>query len=74
MKRLSWTLGVILVVMVAAVCLLNFVFFESSLRWALARVEKRNGIKINFASASGSLFSGELILKGVTARRQGHRE
>jgi hypothetical protein len=73
-KRLSWTLGLLLGVMVALACLVNFVFFESSLRWVLARVEKRSGIQIGFTSASGNLFSGELTLKGVTARRQGHAE
>lgn len=71
LKRLSWTLGGVLVVTVAGVCLLNFVFFESSLRWGLGRIAKRSGIEIQFASASGNVFSGHLTLKGVTAQRDG---
>lgn len=69
LKRLSWTLGGILTLMVAVVCLLNSVFFEATVRWGLARIEKRSGVKISFTSASGSLFSGQLTLKGVAAQR-----
>jgi hypothetical protein len=71
LKRLSWTLAGIVVLMVAVVCLLNFVLFESTVRWGLARIGKRSGVEISFASASGSFFSGEMALKKVAAQRQG---
>lgn len=71
-KRLSLILGGILVLLVAVVALLNFVFFEATVRWGLARVEKRSGVKMTFASATGNLFSGQLTLKGVALQREGN--
>jgi len=72
LNRLSLTLGGILVLLVVVVGLLNLLFFEATVRWGLARIEKRSGVKITFASATGSLFSGQLTLKGVGAQRQGN--
>jgi hypothetical protein len=72
LQRFSWGLGGMLILLVTAVCLLNFAFFESTVHWGLARIEKRSGVKIEFTSASGNLFSGKLTLKGATARRQGN--
>ncbi|MEK7780618.1 MAG: hypothetical protein AAB370_03860, partial [Verrucomicrobiota bacterium] len=69
-KSLSLILGATLLLLVAIVALLNFVFFEATVRWGLARIEKRSGVKITFTSATGSLFSGQLTLKGVALQRE----
>jgi hypothetical protein len=72
LQRLAWGLGIVLVLLVTAVCLLNSIFFEPTVRWGLAHLEKRSGVKISFTSAAGSLFSGQLTLKGVVAQRHGN--
>jgi len=70
MKRLSWILGGVLGLLLTVALLGNFVFFEPAVRWGLARIEKRTGIKVLFQSATGNLFSGRLKLTDATVQRQ----
>ena len=70
MKRLSWILGGVLALFLTVALLVNFVFFEPAVRWGLARIEKRTGIKVVFQSATGNLFTGRLKLTDATAQRR----
>ena len=71
-RRILIGMAVLFALTLGAVLLANFVFFRQTLRFCLGLAEKTNGISVSFTDAEGSLFRGEVVLTGVTARREGH--
>ena len=69
-RRLRYTFLAVFAVATIGLLLVNFVFFESTLRFALGRVEASRGIKVTFNAASGNLFTGEFAVEGLRAVRQ----
>ncbi len=48
--------------------LINLFFFESSLRYITAQIAQKKGMEISFAAVQGNLFSGTLVLDGLTVK------
>lgn len=63
--------GVIAALLLAAVGigLLGTIWVETTLRWAVASVDMGQGFAIDFKSAKGSLFAGQLELAGVSLKQ-----
>ncbi|MHC4919572.1 MAG: AsmA family protein [Planctomycetota bacterium] len=49
--------------------LLDLIWFEGTVRWALDRVGRTTGVQVACDSASGSLFGGRVHLDGVSIRK-----
>lgn len=47
---------------------------EPILRWSLAKLEPKSGVRVTFAKASGGLLSGQFVLHQVRAVRENHPE
>lgn len=62
-----------LVVLLAGVWIADRYYFEPILRWGAGRLEKRAGIAVDFASASGSFWTGEMRFNDLSIRRDNHR-
>ena len=62
----------IFVFIFALILIINFFFFETAIGIVLDRIESRTGITVTFDSAEGSLFTGKLLMKGVTLKREKH--
>jgi hypothetical protein len=60
------------VVSILGIAIANWFFFETILRWQLAKVEAKTGIAITFESATGSLWSARAEMSGVKFRRSEH--
>jgi hypothetical protein len=69
-RRLGKALVAIMLSLGILVILLNTLFFESTLRWGLARAKEKTGVDIHFESARGNFLSGNVTLMSVTVRRQ----
>ncbi|TWT32535.1 hypothetical protein KOR34_42980 [Posidoniimonas corsicana] len=70
--RLLFGFAGLLAVSVLLLLLVNFVFFESAVRFALSRAGAATGVVASFESAEGSLITGRLRLTGVKASRADH--
>lgn len=68
-KWLTISLSAIAIVVVL---LLNFVFFEATVNWGLARIQQKTGIAISYKKVGGSLLTGEFKFNGLSAIRKGH--
>lgn len=47
---------------------------EPILRWSLAKLEPKSGVRVTFEKASGGLLSGQIVLRQVRAVRKNHPE
>ena len=54
--------------------LLQFAFFEASVRWITSTAENRTGIKTNFREVSGNLFLGKFHFKDLHIQRENNPE
>lgn len=76
--RSKWPLRIALIasflvaVFLAGVYVANRWYFEPVTRWSLGHLEKRSGIKVDFAEATGSFWTGEFNFRQLTARRSTH--
>lgn len=68
-RRLKLTFAWTLAITIVGMLLLEVVFFEAMLRTVFARVERQSGIKVSFASASGSLIRGRVEVQGLRVVR-----
>ena len=64
----------ILVVFLATVYVANRWYFEPVTRWSLGHLEKRAGIKVDFAEVTGSFWTGKFDFRRLTARRAEHEK
>jgi len=62
----------VLGLLIVAVALANWVFFDAIVRWQLAGVQKKTGIAVTFDSAGGSLWKGVFELEDVELKRPRH--
>jgi hypothetical protein len=69
-RRLVPVTAACVTAVLALLAVIDLWFYHSGLRWVLQRVEERTEIKIEFARATGSLFSGSAELAGVRALRR----
>ena len=59
----------LLVVLLIALTVANWLFFDDLVRWQLARAGRKTGITVVFDSASGSLWTGVMELHEVKVKR-----
>ncbi|MCY2990115.1 MAG: hypothetical protein NTY19_19915 [Planctomycetota bacterium] len=59
----------LLVVLLIALTVANWLFFDDLVRWQLARAGRKTGITVVFDSASGSLWTGVMELHEVKVNR-----
>ncbi len=64
-RRIKQTFAWTLVCTIVGMLLIEVVFFEATLRAVFARVEQHHGIKVDFTSASGSLMTGRVVVRGL---------
>ncbi len=69
LTRLSVASLVTAVLILGTVTIVNAFYFESAIGWICARIESSRGIKVQFDSASGSLWTGEVEFTGFHAQR-----
>jgi hypothetical protein len=73
-KPRSWRwlhgLAAVAGVALVAVAVVNFLFFDPALRWALGQVEARTSFAVRFDTASGNVFTGRLQLTGARVTRE----
>ena len=67
-RRLVWTTIGGLGFMLAGLVFIDLLLFAPALRIALDQIELRSGLDVGFTSATGSLLTGRLELRGVTMR------
>jgi hypothetical protein len=60
----SW----IFLLLIPAIILINLFFFEPTVRSIAAQIAQKKGMEISFAKAQGNLFSGTLVLDGLTVK------
>lgn len=74
---MRWTLrglGLTGIALVASLVALDGYGTEPILRWSLAKLEPRTGIKLTFSKVTGGLLSGQFVLHQVRAVRVNHPE
>jgi len=74
-RWLRWSVGITAGLMAAsllAMMVIDLFFFESIVRRALKSVENASDIQVEFESASGSVWRGEVALENATFHREGH--
>ncbi len=70
-KRGRWLHGIAVVagVVAGAVLVVNFFFFQPTLRFALGKIGERTGYDVAFEAARGNLLTGTLAMDGVRVTR-----
>lgn len=71
-KRLLLAAVAVFVLLLAGLWAANRFYFEPVLRWGMGRLESRTGIAADFKTASGTFWTGEIQLSGVSLKRQNH--
>ena len=72
---LRWTLrglGLAGIAVVGSLVGIEFFGTEPILRWSLARLELKSGIRVTFERATGGLLSGQFVLHRVHTVRENH--
>src|SRR5688572_12140330 len=73
LRRIALASVVCLALTAGVALLLNTVFFDWSARKLIQQVARRSGITIDYASATGNLFTGHIVLRDATLIRRQHQ-
>lgn len=65
----SWIFAGLFLGLLASTALINQIFFNQGINWALARVQQHSGTVINYKSVTGDIFAGRIEFSGLSARR-----